>query len=364
MRWLIVLSLLLRVAAAQQLKPGFDPQEYLGLLSLTFHSNSISDSNVRKSKTDNYRMVYRSDERGFLNRWTLYKRNDGVHVIDIRGTVNQAASWMANFYAAMIPATGSLQLDDTTTFNYQLAGSPNATVHAGWTISLGFLAPDILRQLKNIRQQEGGNEILLFGHSQGAAITFLLRSWLHYEQLNGRLDTAYRFKTYCSAAPKPGNLYYAYDFEFITRNGWQYTVVNAADWVPETPFSIQTVDQFNSTNPFNDIKGALRKQRFVIRTLGGLVYHKLEKKPRKAVRKFNKYLGRQLYKRGVRDVLPQLKEPVYVNSGNYSRAGMPIVLMPDENYWKLFPDSKEKIFVHHLFAPYHYLLKLHYLSNR
>ena len=53
--------------------------------------------------------------------------------------------------------------------------------------------------------------------------------------------TSLNIKTYCSAAPKPGNLFYAYDFEHITEGGWAFNVVNSADWVPELPSTTQTV---------------------------------------------------------------------------------------------------------------------------
>src|SRR5688572_20928779 len=121
----IPLCLFFLVATTQsRLKPGFDPIEYGELLSLAFYSSGIPDSNERIQTKDRYQMAYRSDEVGFKNRWTLYIRDDNVAVIDLRGTVGHAASWMANFYAAMLPATGSLQLNDSVTFNYQLSADP------------------------------------------------------------------------------------------------------------------------------------------------------------------------------------------------------------------------------------------------
>jgi len=69
-------------------------------------------------------------------------------------------------------------------------------------------------------------------------------------------------KTYASAAPKPGNLYYAYEYEAMTQNGWAFNVVNSADWVPEGPFSIQTTNDYNTLNPFKYIDVALQKTSF------------------------------------------------------------------------------------------------------
>ncbi|WP_276504288.1 lipase family protein [Terrimonas pollutisoli] len=363
MRRLIVLLFLatINTAGAQhKLQPGFDGKEYLELLSLTFHRSSIADSVARKTAKDRYKMEYRSEEMGLQNRWTFYLRDDNVAVIDLRGTVNHLPSWMANFYAAMIPATGTLQLNDSTKFDYQLANDPRAMVHAGWTIAIGHLAPQIIKKINEYYNIKGVKEFYVAGHSQGGALAFLLRSYLHYQQQKKDIPADIFFKTYCSAAPKPGNMYYVYDFDFITRNGWAFNVVNAADWVPETPFSVQTLNDFNPTNPFVNTKSILKKQKLLIRVAGNMVYNKLERKPRKAQKKMEKYLGKVVYKRGVKKILPQLQEPAYAHGNNYMRAGTPVVLMPDEPYKAKFPDNKQTPFVHHSFAAYYFLASKYY----
>lgn len=357
-----ILSLLLGLSifsnAQTAIQPGFIPEEYADLLSIAFHGSSIPDSVERKTKKDRYELLFRSPEVGLKNRWTLFLRDDNVAVINIRGTVKNATSWSANFYAPMIPASGALHLNDSTVFNYQLAENPAAAVHAGWTIALGHLAPTIMEQIHKLYKEKGTRQFIISGHSQGGAIAFLTRSYLYYQQKKGDLPSDIVFKTYCSAAPKPGNQPYAYDFDFITRGGWGLTVVNAYDWVPESPFSIQTLTDFNPANPMADIKSILKQQKFLIRLAGNAVYNKLERKPRKAQRKMEKYLGHKLFKLGIRKTLPQLKEPDYVHSSNYMRAGTPVILMPDDAYRKQFPgDGKDKAFIHHLFSSYSYLLK-------
>lgn len=357
-----ILSLLLGLSifsnAQTAIQPGFIPEEYTDLLSIAFHGSSIPDSVERKTKKDRYELLFRSPEVGLKNRWTLFLRDDNVAVINIRGTVKNATSWSANFYAPMIPASGALHLNDSTVFNYQLAENPAAAVHAGWTIALGHLAPTIMEQIHKLYKEKGTRQFIISGHSQGGAIAFLTRSYLYYQQKKGDLPSDIVFKTYCSAAPKPGNQPYAYDFDFITRGGWGLTVVNAYDWVPESPFSIQTLTDFNPANPMADIKSILKQQKFLIRLAGNAVYNKLERKPRKAQRKMEKYLGHKLFKLGIRKTLLQLKEPDYVHSSNYMRAGTPVILMPDDAYRKQFPgDGKDKAFTHHLFSSYSYLLK-------
>lgn len=353
----LILSISMIAGAQIKLQPGFDPKEYADLLSLAFHSSSIPDSMERLKTKDRYQQIYRSPEMGLLNRWTLYLRDDNTGIIDIRGTVNKTTSWLANFYAPMIPATGSLQLNDSTVFYYQLADNREAAVHAGWTISLGHMAPGIINKINELYKEKGTREFIVSGHSQGGAIAYLLRSYLYYEQKRKTIPADILVKTYCSAAPKPGNLYYAYDFDYLTRGGWALTVLNASDWVPESPFTIQTVSDFNPVNPFVNVKSILRKQKFLIRMAGNTVYNKLEKKPRKAQRKFEKYLGHKLFKLGIRKALPQLIEPSYVHSTNYMRAGTPVIFMPDDSYKQQFPDDTNKPFTHHMFAPYYFLLK-------
>ncbi|RYG44475.1 MAG: lipase family protein [Chitinophagaceae bacterium] len=360
---LLFMGLLLQAAAQHKLEPVFDPKEYGELLSLSFYRSSIADSAERLSKKDPYKMEFQSPEAGFLNRWSLYLRDDNVAVIDMRGTVSQTTSWLANFYAAMIPATGSLQLNDSTVFDYQLAADPKASVHVGWTISLGYLAPAIVKSINAIYRDKKVKEFLLIGHSQGGALATLLRSYLEYEKKKGHVPADLILKTYCSASPKVGDTRYVYDFDYITRGGWAYTIVNAADWVPETPFSIQTLADFHLPNPLINAKDYLRKQKFFVRLAGGMVYNKMERKPRKAQRKMEKYLGHKMYTMAVKKVLPQLKEPKYVHSSNYMRAGIPIILMPDEEYNRLYPYDKDKVFMHHMFQPYYFLLKKIYFTR-
>src|SRR5690606_35876524 len=153
-----------------------------------------------------------------------------VMVISIRGTTANQVSWLENFYAAMVPATGSIVLSDTDTFRYKLAQHPKAAVHVGWLLGTGYLAQDMHSHLEQA-WQDGDREILTVAHSQGGAISFLLSSYLRHLQKEGQIPADLVFKTYSSAAPKPGNLHYAHDYEAITQYNWAFNVVNAADWV-------------------------------------------------------------------------------------------------------------------------------------
>jgi hypothetical protein len=138
------------------------------------------------------------------------------------------------------------------------------------------LFQDILPKIDSCLSK-GINDFYIIGHSQGGAISYLLTSMLY--DLKAR-DVRYEnltIKTYASAAPKPGNLYYAYEYEALTQKGWAFNVVNSADWVPEGPFSIQTTNDYNTLNPFKSVDEALKKTSFPKNIILKHVYNQLDK---------------------------------------------------------------------------------------
>ena len=343
---------------AQTLLPGFDPDEYAAMLRI---SASQVDVQFRGQtpKEVAYTRVYRSKEVGLHNKWDMWMNKDNtIMTISLRGTTSDKDSWLENFYSAMVPATGSMRLDSNYVFHYKMANDPKAMVHAGWTIGVGSLAPDVMLKIKE-QYAKGIRQIIIEGHSQGGALSYLMTSYLRYQQMDGNLPKDMIIKTYCSAAPKPGNLYYAYDFDYITRGGWAFNVVNSADWVPETPVSIQTIDDFNKINPFANSKQQLKGQKGIVRLALKHVTRRLTKTPRKARKNYERYVGKMAYKQ-VKAYLPYLEKPKLPGSANYMRAGIPIVLQADAEYYTKFPDSGNNVFRHHLFEPYYYLLKKTY----
>ncbi|HEY4155053.1 MAG TPA: lipase family protein [Puia sp.] len=351
--FLIPFSVLSHAGTAQQLKPGFDRDEYIALMKL---SAQFGDSSYAASMSapKEYRLLYRSPVMGLLNRWDLWMRDDGIAVISIRGTIPDKISWLANFYAAMVPAKGMLQLSKTDSFSYELADNPRAAVHVGWLVSMAFLSETILPKIDSL-YKTGTREYLLIGHSQGGGIAYLLNAYLFHLQKEKRLPADIRFKTYCSAAPKPGNLYFAYDYETATQGGWAYNVVNAADWVPEAPVSIQTLDDFNAVNPFKHIIPFIKKQKWPGRWALRYAYGRMNKPNRKAARNYRKYLGTFVSK-SIKKQLAGFNPPKYDNSMNYARAGSYIVLEPDEDYYKRFPQDSGNIFINHMHPPYLFLI--------
>ena len=357
MRNILIAVLMLPCIIVQgQFAPGFNPKEYLELLNLS------NQSYIRKDSVPEAVFVYRSPELGLKNEFDIWLRKDNTGIINIRGTVQHVSSWLENFYSAMTPAKGNIQINDSTVFRYKLAEDSAAAVHVGWTIGLAHMAPDIVDRINRLAKEKGVRNFVIFGHSQGGALSFLTTSYLYYLQQEGSLSREYQFKTYCSAAPRPGNLYYAYDYDFITRNGKSFTVVNSADWVPELGFTLQTLQVFNPVNPFSMVKATLKKQKMLARWYLNSVYNKLDNSSARASRKFTKYLGDKLYPQ-VKKFLPQLREPEYVNSLNYMRAGIPIVLRADPAYHAAFDKPAEQVFQHHLYDQYAWLTRHIYLDR-
>lgn len=355
----LLLQLFFITATAQKLKPGFDKSEYAELMAVSARTTANPAYYDSLAAPQHFKMLYQSPVMGLDNLWDLWSDGNGVAAISIRGTTTNGISWLANFYSAMAPAKGELQISKTETFKYQLAENPKAAVHIGWLLSTAFLSKDMLPKIDSL-YKKGTKDFLIMGHSQGGAISFLLTAYLYNLQKLHVLPADIRFKTYCSAGPKPGNLYFAYEYEAMTQNGWAYNVINAADWVPEMPISIQTLNDFNTTNPFVIAKPIIKKQGFTKRIILNHLYNKMDKATVKAERKYRKYLGTMLAKM-LKKNLPGYQPPAYYKSFNYVRTGNTIVLQPDEAYYILFPDSKENIFIHHFHKPYLYLLdKLKY----
>lgn len=334
---------------SQQLKPGFDKKEYLDLLKI---SAQFGDSSYRAaiSVPADYQLAYRSPVMGLENMWDLYTKNSELAIISLRGTTEKSESWLANFYAAMVPAKGELTLSEGNIFSYQLASNPKAAVHVGWLVSTAFLSQDIQPKIDSL-YQAGIKDIIIMGHSQGGAIAFLLTAHLLNLQQQQMLPSDIQFKTYCSAGPKPGNLYFAYDYEALTQQGWAYNVVNSADWVPEVPVSIQTVDDFNDVNPFVNVKETIKKQKFLTRLVMNHAYNKLYKPTKRAQKNYQKILG-NITSRSVQKVVPGFVAPAYYASSNYVRTGTTIVLQADEAYYQSYPNDENKIFTHHFHPPY------------
>lgn len=336
---------------AQDFGPGFNKEEYLEMMRISVQTSLVDEYIAQHEAPVNFFRAYQSPVMGLDNYYDLWLNEDRTAaVFSIRGTTTQQESWLENIFAAMIPAMGKIQLSPNEMFEYALATHPEAAMHAGWTVGMAFIARDAIPKIRDLAQRKIRN-IYIVGHSQGGAIAYLLTAQLRHMQLAGTLSEKIRFKTYCSAAPKPGNLYFAYDYEALTQNGWGFNVVNSADWVPEVPMSIQTFDDFNRINPLLHVDDLIRAQKLPQRIVAKHIFNHLDKPTRKAQQRYEKYLG-ELTERAVKNRIEGLILPPFVQTNNYVRTGTTVVLQPDEEYRQLYPDDPEQIFGHHYHAPY------------
>jgi Lipase (class 3) len=108
--------------------------------------------------------------------------------------------------------------------------------------------------------QIGANaQVFVTGHSQGAAMATLLRSYLQYSP-NAPQGVSYN--TYIYAQRKPGNDHYAADFANRFSNpSLGFRVTNSLDWVPQVPFTLGFLGDVNKPNPLS----VLSKPEFMIK---------------------------------------------------------------------------------------------------
>lgn len=343
--------------SASAFGPHFCINEYIETINMNFcQLGTLHDTMSCKPK--NWERLYRSPVVGMDNRFDIWKRDeDGLVGISLRGTTPRAISWMENFYSAMVPAQGSMQIDDSTRFEYCFAKKKDAAVHIGWTYALGAMHVHLLEQI-NDHFKQGSRHFLIFGHSQGGALSYLTFAYLHYLQESEKLPRALQFKMVASASPKVGNVHFAYDFESYTPLSWAYNVINPEDWIPLMPFAIQTTDDMTATQPFIFIKEGLKTQKLAPRLAISSVYKSMDRKTKKARRSLQKNLGRRVGKQ-IKKERPQFVQPELHHSMNYSRAGNHIVLTPNDAYYKNFPQISEDIFIHHMLAPYLFLAEIY-----
>ncbi len=356
--FIIILSLLFsHQVFSHELKPYFDKSEYKEMLLISLRTTLNEKYYNKYPEPQNYKLSYQSRVVGLDNLWQLWiNQNRTIAVVSIRGTTLKPESSLANLYEVMVPAKGELHLSKTDTFFYELAENPNAAVHIGWLISMAYLSRDIVPKIDSL-YKSGIKDFLLMGHSQGGAINYLLTAYLYNLQQKGEISKDIRFKTYCSAAPKPGNLYFAYYYEKLTQNGWGYNIVNAADWVPETPISIQTLNDINSPNPFRNAKKDIKNLKFPKNIVAKHIYNKLDKPTKKAQRTYERYLGDMTSKVIEKNLVDFIPPDEYFHSNYYVRTGATIVLYPENDYYEFFEKEKDNFFFNHGLEYYLYLIE-------
>lgn len=239
-------------------KPGFDRSEALDLLNFCAIIETDVTPPIPTDPPTGWALAFTSPVIGpFDNLWQLWQRAaDGAFAVVVRGTTMNAGSILEDVIALMIKGKGTLQLG-AIKFDYQFAADPLADVHVGFALGALLLLKDpangILSQLAK-KGVGAGSKVYVTGHSQGAAVATLIRSYLAYApDAPGHVD----YKTYVYAQPKPGNDHYAEDFENrFCDTDFAFRVTNSLDWVPQVPFTIEFISDINTPNPLS-VLGAI-----------------------------------------------------------------------------------------------------------
>ncbi len=235
--------------------PGFDRSEALDMLAMCaiVESDDGKVGNPIPNPPPGWASLFVSPViPPFDNKWQLWKRDsDGAFAVAIRGTVYQAGSIAEDLLALMITGTGTMSVDGVT-FPYSFAADPLAGVHLGFATATLLVAElpliGILEAIK-LAGVGPGSQVYVTGHSQGAAMATLLRSYLQY---GAGVPRGVSYKTYVFAQPKPGNDHYAADFENrFSNTGLGYRVTNSLDWVPQVPFTLEILSDINVPNPLS-----------------------------------------------------------------------------------------------------------------
>ncbi|MCI0466457.1 MAG: hypothetical protein L0Y57_05555 [Beijerinckiaceae bacterium] len=230
--------------------PGFNLPEALDLVTLC----AMIEGHSGLPQPAGWSLVFDSPEiPPFTEKWQLWQNASGAYAIVIRGTVPEPGSIIEDIISFLARAGGSVTIGPYH-YDYKFAAGPHASVHAGFALGALLLlkepANGILAQLA--AKVPAGSQIYVTGHSQGAAVGTLLRSYFRYAP--DRPERNYSYKTYVFAQPKPGNDHYAQDFQSAFSNpGLAFRVTNSLDWVPQVPFTIEIASDINTPNPLSTL---------------------------------------------------------------------------------------------------------------
>ncbi|WP_051292645.1 lipase family protein [Olivibacter sitiensis] len=362
--WSILLIIKSLTVLAQgdsyRFKTGFDPNEYADLMHLNEAFMDTIAGNRFIDYDPNFSFLYRSPSMGMDNTYDIWKGKDSTIVVTLRGTTADTKSLLADFYCAMIPANGKIVFGENDTLAYKLSSLENATVHAGWLIGFAFIARDFKPKLDSL-YGDGYRKFIVAGHSQGGALCYYLSAWMwHLNEIYPDI----RVKTYASASPKVGNMYFAYDYDNTTRSIWTFSVTNSADLVPETPFTTQVWEtDMNQPNPFINMEETFKKLSFLKRIMMKKAYNKMRNSANKSSAAYQKYLGDYLYK-WTQNIYPHLELPQAVNTAYFVRPGVPISFVPNEAYRQFFDKNNDGPYFHHSFKAYLFLLNEYYETSK
>lgn len=341
------------------MQPGYDNDELKAILPIMERAYDSSDIGGYKTPEPNgFEKVFRSQTSPLMNRFDVWKSKNNTAVIAIRGSIVDpgAMSFAAAFYCPMVAATGKIKVSETEYFEYKLAELPNAGVSTGILLGLYFISDDLVEQI-NILHQEGIKDIVIIGHSQGSAIANLATSFLWYLQKDGKIPADIIMKTYCIADPKVGNRQYALNYDILTNGGYALSVNNILDWVPLINVTLQSSFDFPPISPFQNLKQFFTDINFNPAPNFDDSYKMYSAKINSAIDQNLDLIHQTVFPR-IKNAIPGYEEPEFMKSFDYERSGVSVPLVPDGEYYKLFPNdpATSQVWENHSVYPYFVLV--------
>ncbi len=325
---LFFLSVVISSACFARHQPGFNKNEAKEMIAIC---NSFPLIDLYNSDAgiipDGYKKKYTSGVFGMDNKYQVYQHGD-VAVINLRGSTDKQLSWIENFYSAMIPAKGTMEIEGEK-FDYCFALDEYAAVHSGYALGIGFLYKDLVYQINNFNR-EGIYYFIITGHSQGGALCNMLKALLENLPAD-QISKKNKFKAYSFAAPMIGNKEFAMEYNArYCADSTSYNIINPEDLIPEMPLNYNDSNYFAgnlNTWLFDRESFSLMK---VIADGSALLFEN------KLGRLIN-WVGSSASKKIGKDVGPVVL-PEYVKDINYHPVSNRVELIPFE-YPKILKDS-------------------------
>jgi hypothetical protein len=342
------------------LLPGYNKAELTSLIPVMERAYDSADiGGFKTPEPEGIKQVFRSQVSPLMNRFDVWNTIDNKAVIAIRGSIVDPGglSFTAAFYSPMVPAIGKIKISETKTFEYKVAELPGAAVHLGMLLGLAHISDELVGQIKE-QYDKGIRDFILLGHSQGSGIGFLATSYIRYLQKEGKLPQDFRLKSYLIAAPKTGNLLYAYDYQKMNDGGWAMSVNNVLDWVPCIGITFQTAVDFPTISPFFDMKGFLASINYPAGPKFDAAYSQFLAAGPFVIKQILTIIHENVYPRVIA-VMPGYVEPVLLESFDFERCGDLVPLFPDAEYYKVFPQDTVQFqaWENHSVYPYYLLVK-------
>jgi hypothetical protein len=203
------------------------------------------------------------------NYWQVWQNQSETnqYAIAVRGTVDSAASVLADLLFPLINARFDIKVGQIS-LPFYLArnegdSAVKAGVHSGFALSLLLMlfTTDSPLFLTLLQLANSGNDVYITGHSQGASIATLLTSLVRHSTL---LFKGPAYKSYTFAPAKAGNDHYAYDYARLAAvDGYGWAVTSSQDWVPQAPFSLEWISDLNTPNPLRGFGGSLDPEAMI-----------------------------------------------------------------------------------------------------